>query len=256
MNHFLTQKVGGGRGLTGMTGPAGVAGAVGVTGATGAVGPAGAAGVDGAVGAVGVAGVDGATGSAGTAGTDGATGPAGLAGPAGPAGAAGIRLGLPYNSIGNATTTITTGNKSYWFIVVISETTTISGFAAYLTSGSDTMRFGIYRGYLRASTSDVITLVGQSTAGAPANTGLPYTRRAITAVAGQSLTFVPGDYMTIAMHSQGTTNGFVASPALGLGITEISYVSSTNYAAAGFPASLTSSSIFGNNLQKPCFDLY
>jgi hypothetical protein len=157
--------------------------------------------------------------------------------------------------VANATTTITSGTKSYWFIALIHETTTISGFSAYITAGSDTMRVGIYRGYLRASTSDTITLVGQSASGAPF-AGLPYMRRAITAVAGQSLVFAPGDYMTIGFHSQGTTNGFVASPASGSLLTEISYNSSTNYAATGFPATMTPTSILSGNAQRICFELY
>ena len=248
-------------GATGPQGVAGPAGAVGVdglagaVGAVGAAGTAGAAGVDGKVGATGAAGVAGVVGATGAQGAVGATGPQGVDGVAGTTGASGVRAGLAFNPVANATTTITSGTKSYWFIALIHETTTISGFSAYITAGSDTMRVGIYRGYLRASTSDTITLVGQSASGAPF-AGLPYMRRAITAVAGQSLVFAPGDYMTIGFHSQGTTNGFVASPASGSILTEISYNSSTNYAAAGFPATLTTTSILSGNAQRLCFELY
>jgi hypothetical protein len=158
--------------------------------------------------------------------------------------------------VSGATTTITSGTKSYWFIVAVCADTTIGGFSTYVASGADTMRVGLYRGFVRASGSQTITLVGQSASGAPTNTGLPYLRREITLVAGQSLTFVSGDYITIGFHSQGTTNSFLCSPVLGSGNTDVSYNSISNYVASGFPATLTPTSISSVNLQKPCFELY
>jgi hypothetical protein len=227
-------------------------GPVGPTGDVGATGPQGPTGATGTTGLTGPGGYTGATGATGAQGPTGTTGPQG---PIGATGASGVRAGLAYNPVSNATTTITTGNKAYWFIAVINEPTTINGFSTYVSTGSDTMRVGIYRGYLRASTSDVITLVGQSAAGV-VNAGLPYTRRSISVTSGQSLTFTPGEYMTIAFHSSGTTSSFLASPVMGSQLTDVSYNSSVNYTTTGFPTTLLSTSINSSNIQKPCFELY
>jgi hypothetical protein len=163
--------------------------------------------------------------------------------------------GLPYNPVSNATTTITAGNKSYWYTVKINQATTINGFSTYVREGSDIMRVGIYKGYLRASTSsDEIILVGESAAGPPENSGLPYIRRAIAVVDDQSLTFNPEDYMTIAFHSLGESSVFVASP--NIVDTNISYSTNVNYATAGFPDTLSSTSVTSGNTPKVCFELY
>jgi hypothetical protein len=250
-------------GAIGATGPAGAQGPIGVTGMTGpagAQGPTGATGLTGPAGAQGPAGEQGpigATGAAGVQGPTGATGSVGPTGPAGPAGGTGFRQGLAFNPAIQATTTITSGTKSYWFIVLLNEDVQISGFSCYTSSGADQFRIGIYRGFLKSAVSGSITLVGQSAAGSPVNyNGLSYTRRTITAEAGQTLQFYSGEYMTIGFHSNGSTNVFVASPTLGSGLTELSYTSTANYALSGFPSSLTQSSILGTNVNKPCFELY
>ena len=203
-----------------------------------------------------VVGPAGSIGATGPVGPIGPTGSTGSTGPTGSTGLAATGQGYLYNSISNATTTLTSGNKSYWFIVLLNTATTISGYSLYVAAGgSDQIRVGIYRGCLRASSTDSISLMGQSTASLPV-TGLPYTRRVITAVTGQSLTFAAGEYMTIAFHSQGGTNVYSASPSLASVLTDIAYNTTTNYTSTGFPATLSNTSISSGNLLKPCFELY
>ena len=163
--------------------------------------------------------------------------------------------GYSFNSIQNATTTLGSGTKSYWYICLINTPTTISGIQLYLSAGSDLFRVGIYRGYLKSAVSGSITLVGQST-DTTMVAGLPYMRKAITAISGQNLNFSTGEYMTIAFHSQGTSSVFYQSAPLSVGNTDLCYSSSANYASAGFPSTLTQSSILSTLLYRTCFELY
>lgn len=161
---------------------------------------------------------------------------------------------LSFNPIQNATQVLTTGDKKWWFITLVTQPCTVSGFSCFFsTSSSDPIRMGIYRGYVD-TTAATATLVGQSISASGA-TGLPYTRRAITAVAGQNLSFTAGEYMTIGFHSNGSTNTFTAS-VNGLSDPKISFNSSANYAVASFPATISTSTILSNNIQRPCFELY
>jgi hypothetical protein len=171
-----------------------------------------------------------------------------------PIGTSSIVAGYAFNPVQNGTNLPTSGTKSYYFTVLLNQATIISGFTLYLDNGSDNFRMGIFRGNLTNS-GPSITLCGQSSGG-PLNATTIMNRVAITAVSGQNLNFNSGEYITIAFHSQGSTNVFVASP-VAVGISqELAWNSNTNYAAAGFPATLTSPSILGAIQIRPCFELY
>ena len=162
--------------------------------------------------------------------------------------------GYPFMPIQNATSTLTSGTKSYWYIVRLTSDTTINGIQLYLSSGSDTFRCGIYRGYVKTGVSGSITLIGQTTDTAM-TIGLPYMSKPITAIAGQSLTFAAGEYMTIAFHSSGSTAVYYQSTALAVGNSDLMYSSTANY-VSGFPTTLTQTSISAAIVNKVCFELY
>jgi hypothetical protein len=164
-----------------------------------------------------------------------------------------IVAGYPFNPTERATTTITSSTKSYYFTVLLNRNTIISGFTVYLDSGSDLFRMGIFRGNNIAG--QTITLCGQS-AGGGLNATTILNRVAITAVSGQNLNFNSGEYITIAFHSQGSTNIFLGSPVATSISVELAWLSSSNYAAAGFPATLNSTAILGTFTLRPCFELY
>jgi len=171
-------------------------------------------------------------------------------------GGSSMSSGFPFNPIYNATSTLGSGTKSYWYICLIPQATTISGIQLVLSGGgSDAVRIGIYRGYVKSGVSGSITLVGQTT-----NTtflpSLPYNRKTIIAEVGQNLNFAVGEYMTIAFHSNGSTNTYYQNGALSAGNTDIMYNTLANYASAGFPATLTQSSVSSVLLNKVCFELY
>jgi hypothetical protein len=175
-------------------------------------------------------------------------------------GMTGISTGYPFNPIQYAISTIASGNKSYWYICLISRATTIQGIQVYLQGGgSDPMRCGIYRGYLKSAVSGSITLVGQST-DTTVTQGLPYNRKNITVIPNQSLTFAVGDYMTIGFHSAGTTSVYYQNAPLTTLSTELCYTSSANYASLsnpdGFPLTLNQTSILGTLANRVCFELY
>ena len=180
MNHFLTQKVGGARGVTGATGAkgmTGVAGVAGVAGTAGAVGPAGVAGVDGAAGAV------GATGAAGPA----------------VASASGIDQDIVPVSI--STVALPANSYDYYINDTVSnDATFISIRLAYATPGSDQTRVAIYRG------NDLTAvLVGQSTAVLATAYTSPYTKIVLTAEPGQTLEFKKGEAICIGIALSGAS---------------------------------------------------
>jgi hypothetical protein len=195
----------------------------------------------------------------GTIGLDGPQGPAGPAGPEGPAGAG---SGYPFNPIDRMTTTITTGNKAYMYVVIHPRATTINGFHVYVASGADSIHVAVYRGALRSGNSGTITLCGESVAGVATSTaqpgGLPnflFCRRAITAVSGQNLNFASGEIMTIAFHSNGTTNSYLCSPVM-VANQDLAWAMNANYGSTAFPSVIGQSSIQAANLQRLCFELY
>ena len=127
----------------------------------------------------------------------------------------------------------------------------ISGFRIYIASGSDPIRFGIYRGFVKGSPVSNATLVGQS-ASTPSSTSLPFTSGVITAVAGQNLFFTTGEYMVLGFSSAGTTNIYFTSPTSnGVGI-DILFSGPSNYVTSGFPTVLTSAQISSSLTIKVC----
>lgn len=181
----------------------------------------------------------------------------------GATGASGSYAGYRFNPIERWTTTITSGNKPYMYVVMHARPTVISGFQVYVSTGADSIRVGIYRGALRQGNSGNIVLCGQSTAGAATTTaqtgGLPnflICRRAITAVSGQNLSFATGELMTIAFHSNGTTNGYFGSTVTTASLTDLAYTLNANYGTASFPSVIDQAAMSAGNTQKLCFELY
>lgn len=183
-----------------------------------------------------------------SSGIQGPTGATGLTGPV-------SNTGYPFNPIQNHTTTLPANTKSWYYICLISRATVISGVQFYLSSaGSDPYRVGIYRGYI-TSGSGTMALVGQT----PSTIGtslMPYNRATITAISGQNLNFAIGEYMTIAFHTSGTTSVFLCSPVATTSLPNFSFISTSNYATASFPVTLTSTAVLTYNNQKICFELY
>ncbi len=162
--------------------------------------------------------------------------------------------GYSFMPIQTATSTITTGTKSYWYIVRLTRETTINGIQVYLAAGADPMRCAIYRGYVKNGVSGSITLVGETTNTA-VTAGLPYTSKAITPITGQSLTFAAGEYITIAFHSLGFTSSYYqSSPSVAN--VELAYFGISNYVSSGFPSTLSQTSISGTLTTRLCFELY
>ena len=185
--------------------------------------------------------------------------------PRGDAGSPGVGggSGFSFNSMNNWTSSVATSSKAYMYVCVIPYNTSISGFTLYTPSGSDLFRVGIYRGALRLSSSGTITLVGQSATGTPGSItqpgvlpAIPFTHRAITAVSGQSLSFLKGDLITFGFHSTGITSTYYVSPIMGTTIQELAYQATGNYQASGFPSTLSSSNISTALTQKLCIEFY
>ena len=168
-----------------------------------------------------------------------------------------ITTGYPFNPVSRATGTITSSTKSYYFTCLINQATLISGLSIYIDNGSDNFRMGIYRGCINTLTSASMTLCGQTAGGVlPISATTVFHRLPFSLVSGQSLTFANGDYMTIAFHSAGSTNLFLTGQSTTAFWTDLGYNTTQNYAIAGFPASLSPSSILGGIPQRPCFELY
>jgi hypothetical protein len=86
---------------------------------------------------------------------------------------------------------------------------------------------------------------------------MPYTTNTITAVVGQNLNFIEGEYMVIGFGSQGTTNVFYTSPVSVLtGLYDQAFISSSNYVAGGFPATINTATQFSSLLSKICLELH
>jgi hypothetical protein len=203
-------------------------------------------------------------GADGIDGADGLQGEQGIQGPQGePGTSGGGGTGYPFNPIDRMTTTITTGNKAYMYVVLHPRATVISGFHVYVASGADSIHVGIYRGALRSGNSGNLVLCGESTTGvatsiSQASAGLPnflFCRRAITAVSGQNLSFASGELMTIAFHSNGTTNSYLCSPAVAAN-QDLAWAMNANYGSTAFPSLVSQAAIQAANLQRLCFELY
>jgi hypothetical protein len=162
--------------------------------------------------------------------------------------------GLRFNPLINNTLSLGGGPKSYFYQLIIDEPTTINGFSVYMNAGGDPLRVGIYRGFVKSIPLSNGILVGQS-ASVIGTSGLPYTRTAITAVSGQNLNFVSGEYMVIGFSSSGIANTYLASTAM-IGNYDMAFVSSSNYVSAGFPSPITTSTQFNTLANKICLTLY
>ena len=163
--------------------------------------------------------------------------------------------GYPFNTIQNATGTTAASNKSFFYTIPINRPTIISGFRVYVSTGSDNLRIGIYRGFIKATPLSTATLVGQS-AITPGVTSLPFTNGAIIPVIGQNLSFTTGEYMLIGFGSSGTTNIYLTSPlqtALG---NDIAFIASANYVTSGFLATMTTVQQASTLAIKICFELF
>ena len=162
--------------------------------------------------------------------------------------------GYPFNTTQNSTISTTAGNKSFFYMIPINRPTIISGFRIYIATGSDNLRFGIYRGFIKGSPLSTATLVGQS-AITPASTSLPLCSGAINPVIGQNLSFTTGEYMLIGFGSAGSTNIYLTSQNLtSLGV-DIAFTSSTNYVVGGFLATMTTTQQSTPLAIKICFEL-
>jgi hypothetical protein len=138
----------------------------------------------------------------------------------------------------------------------------------YVQSGGDQFRVGIYRNaiktgaaYSTAGTpSTSITLVGQDVGGAPnvgaINNLTNYVRRTFVVQAGQNLSFVAGEFMTIAFHSSGSGNYYLGCASSTHASADVAYSSVTNYALAGFPAALSQSHVSSAVGIQICLELF
>ena len=163
--------------------------------------------------------------------------------------------GYPFNPTQNGTSILNTGNKSYFYQIPINRPILISGFRVYITTGSDPLRVGIYRGFVKASPISNATLVGESLS-TPASTSLPHTTGAIIPIVGQNLFFTTGEYMLLGFGSAGTTNGYLTSTtSTGIGV-DVAFIGSANYVASGFLTTMTTSQQLSALTIKLCIELY
>jgi hypothetical protein len=123
---------------------------------------------------------------------------------------------------------------------------TFSTVATYLsTQGSSTFRIGIYRGDLTTA-----TLVGETPGNTPTST---YMVRTFTVKASQSLTFTTGQQVVVAFTASGATS--VPVNVVGSLNAALAAKSTTvNYAAAGFPASISGIGGLGATTDRICLD--
>lgn len=163
--------------------------------------------------------------------------------------------GYPFNPLQNSTGTTTASNKSFFYTIPINRPTIISGFRVYISTGSDNLRIGIYRGFIKGTPLSTATLVGQS-AITPTSTSLPMTSGAIIPVVGQNLSFTSGEYMTLGFCSAGITNVYLVSPVTAAVSYDIAFIASANYVAGGFLATMTTVQQSSTLTIKICFELY
>jgi hypothetical protein len=163
--------------------------------------------------------------------------------------------GYPFNPMQTATIAIPTSSKSYFYTIIINRPLTISGFSVWLGAGSDQIRVGIFRGFVKASPISTATLVGQSVPITP-TTSLPYTTGPINVISGQSLSFASGEYMTLGFSSNGTTNSFLTSPTFAApGNIDLAFNGPVNYVNLGFTSTLQSTQQTSGLIYKICMEL-
>ena len=163
--------------------------------------------------------------------------------------------GYPFNTIQNAIGTTTASSKSFFYTIPINRPTIISGFRVYISTGSDNLRVGIYRGFIKGTPISNATLVGQSSP-TPASTSLPMTSGAIIPVVGQNLSFTTGEYMLIGFGSVGSTNVYLTSPLTTAISNDIAFIASANYVVSGFLPTMATAQQLSTLTIKICFELY
>jgi hypothetical protein len=118
----------------------------------------------------------------------------------------------------------------------------------YLSSlGSSTFRIGVYRGDLTTG-----ILQGETAGTVPGST---YQVRNFTVKtgSGQSLTFITGEQVVIAVTASGATS--IPVNILGTSNAALATRSATNYAASGFPASITGIASQAATATRICLDM-
>ena len=165
-----------------------------------------------------------------------------------------VRQGFEFNPSVNNTAYAPTGSKAYIYQVLVPENLFINGFKVYVNTGSDNMRVGIYRGFVKASPASSAVLVGQSAVITP-STSLPYTSAPIVAVGIQNLNFSQNEYMCIAFHSSGITNQYLHS-VTAVANFDLAFNANFNGASGSFTTPLTSTNQSATILSNICFTLY
>ena len=221
--------------MAGPTGPTGVAGPKGDTGDAGVAGPTGPTGVAGPKGDAGVA---------------GPTGPTGVAGPQGEPGPviSNSAAPYPYPTIIRTATPVGWTSSTHCVTYTMTASFTFFQVAMYLSSlGSSTFRIGVYRGDLSTG-----ILQGETAGTVPGSTYHVRTFVVKTG-AGQSLTFLTGEQVVVAVTASGSTS--IPVNILGTSNAALATRSTTNYASAGLPASITGISGQVATTTRICLDM-
>jgi hypothetical protein len=115
----------------------------------------------------------------------------------------------------------------------------------FLPSGSDTWRIGVYRGDFASA-----ILVGQTNGLSSPTTN--YSTKTITAVSGQNLAFTAGASVAIAV----TINGSTVKPSYyNAGTSTGGIITSANWAAAGFPSSISGITGTAGTVNRICLEM-
>ena len=188
-------------GTQGLQGPQGIQGPQGLQGLQGAQGLQGLQGITGTQGFQGAQGLQGLQGFQGTQGLQGLQGPQGLqglqgiTGTQGPAGITGAAFS-PMN-VSACDLAPTAATTQYYYQTIAELTMTVSKAKLWGFSGSDTVRFGLYRGTLSGSK----TLIGQGSA----LCGIGPNVIDIIAQSGQTLDLVAGEDIIVGFYPAGTS---------------------------------------------------
>lgn len=194
--------------------------------------------------------ITGPTGPQGPTGSTGPTGPQGEIGPTGPQGEPGpviasIAAPYPYPTIIRTATPVGWSSSTYCVTYTMTGSYTFSSVGMYLsTQGASTFRIGIYRGDLTTA-----TLVGETPGNTPTST---YMVRTFTVKASQSLTFTTGQQVVVAITASGATS--VPVNILSTSNAALATRTSNNYAAAGFPTSITGITSQVATTERICLD--
>ena len=177
-------------GLSGSTGPAGTSG---IDGTSGTSGINGTSGIDGTSG---TSGINGTSGTSGTSGINGTSGTSGVNGATGATGGS-ANVGFSPMPISVCDTAPTAASTQYYFQTVSEVTGTISKVKLWGFSGTDLVRFGLYRGVLGGT----MTLIGQGSL--TCSTGA--NQISLTAEVGQTLNLVVGENLVVGYYADGTS---------------------------------------------------